>query len=65
MASQKSSTLRPLNVSVQVHEDAKIVAALSRKGICEIVDELFSPVLAKRKAALIAEAAKNGKVATK
>lgn len=61
MASQKTPTLRPLNVSTQLHETTKIVAALSRKGLSEVADELYLPVAEKRKALLIAEAAKNGK----
>ncbi len=56
----KKSRLQPLNVNRAFHEKAKIVAALSRKGIAEIVDEICMPSLQRREAALIAEAAKQG-----
>jgi len=60
MAEQKTG-LRPLNVSARLHEKTKIIAALSRKGISEIADEIYLPIAERREAALIAEAARNGK----
>lgn len=54
--------LKPLNVSPQLHETTKIIAALALKGIAEIADEIYLPIAEKRKSQLIAEAAaKNGK----
>jgi hypothetical protein len=64
MTEQKTG-LRPLNVSARLHEKTKIIAALSRKGISEIADEIYLPIAERREAALIAEAAKNGKAAAK
>lgn len=60
MADQKTG-LRPLNVSPRLHEKTKIIAALARKGIAEIADEIYLPIAERREAALIAEASKNGK----
>ena len=55
---EKKTTLQPLNVSTRLHEKTKIIAALSRKGIAEIADEIYLPVAERRESALIAEASK-------
>jgi hypothetical protein len=59
----KQPTLRPLNVSVRLHETTKIIAALARKGISEVADEIYLPIAERRKSQLITEAAANGKAA--
>lgn len=59
-----TSNLKPLNVSSRLHEKTKSIAALDKKGIGEIADELYLPVAEKRFDQLIAAAAaKNGKAA--
>ncbi len=55
---KKENNLQPLNVNRRLHEKVKIVAALSRKGIAEVADEMFTPIVERREAMLIAEASK-------
>ena len=61
----RKSNLQPLNINRRLHEKVKIVAALSRKGIAEVADEMFMPIVERREAALIAEAARGGKATAK